>query len=257
MLVNFFIAGVQKGGTTALDWHLRQHPKIQMAAVKEIHFFDDEFVDWKNADYTRLHQAFKNDAGGYLRGEATPIYTYWPASLERIKHYNRDAKFIVALRHPSLRAYSHWKMEVGRGSDTLSFCKAIDWEVRDRVRAAPRGVHRIFSYVERGFYSEQIERLIGLFPRKQVVFIRTDKLWSNPNRVLNQISDFLEVDRKLKSERSYIVTERAFSQKKIPIEARHALDQLFAHDIRRAAKRANINLDDWLDPAYEEPMRAD
>jgi hypothetical protein len=181
MLVNFFIAGVQKGGTTALDRYLRQHQKIQMAAVKEIHFFDDDSVNWKNSDYTRLHQAFKNDAGSCLRGEATPIYTYWPASLDRIKYYNRDAKFIVALRHPSLRAYSHWKMEVGRGSDTLPFCEAIGWKARQRVRTAPHGVHRVFSYVERGFYSTQIERLLGLFPRKQVIFFRTDRLWSDPN----------------------------------------------------------------------------
>jgi hypothetical protein len=257
MLVNFFIAGAQKGGTTALDRYLRQHRKIQMAAVKEIHFFDDESLDWRDADYTRLHQAFRNDAAGCLRGEATPIYTYWPASLERIKRYNRDAKFIVALRHPSFRAYSHWKMEVGRGCDTKTFCEAIDWETRDRVRAAPHGVHRVYSYVERGFYSEQIERILRLFPRKQVMFFRTDRLWSDLNHVLDQIQDFLEVDRELNIKRSYIVPGCNIGANKMPLEARHSLDQLFADDIRRTAKRVNINLDDWLDVAYEEPMRPD
>ncbi|MCA0448534.1 MAG: sulfotransferase, partial [Proteobacteria bacterium] len=39
--VDFFIAGVQKGGTTALDHYLRDHPAIQMASVKEVHAFDD------------------------------------------------------------------------------------------------------------------------------------------------------------------------------------------------------------------------
>lgn len=257
-LINFFIAGVQKGGTTALDRYLRQHPKIQMAAIKEIHFFDDESINWKNADYARLHRAFNYDAAdGCVRGEATPIYTYWPASLERIKHYNGDAKFIVVLRHPSFRAYSHWRMEVGRRSDTLPFCEAIDWKVRDRVRAAPLGVHRVFSYVERGFYSQQIERLLRLFPRKQIAFLRTDKLWFDPNFVLAQIQDFLEVDRKLNVKRNYIVPESTFGLKNVPVKARRSLDQLFADDIRRTAEQVNIDLNDWLDPTYEEPMRPD
>lgn len=44
-LVDFFIAGVQKGGTTALDAMLRAHPALQMAARKEVHFFDKDGLD--------------------------------------------------------------------------------------------------------------------------------------------------------------------------------------------------------------------
>ena len=58
MQVDFFIIGVQKGGTTAIDSYLRHHPSVQMASVKEIHFFDDEQIDWSNPDYTRLHAQF-------------------------------------------------------------------------------------------------------------------------------------------------------------------------------------------------------
>jgi hypothetical protein len=39
MKVNFLIAGTQKGGTTALDSYLREHPEICMADAKEVHFF--------------------------------------------------------------------------------------------------------------------------------------------------------------------------------------------------------------------------
>jgi hypothetical protein len=37
--VDFIICGTQKGGTSALDAYLREHPEICMADVKEIHFF--------------------------------------------------------------------------------------------------------------------------------------------------------------------------------------------------------------------------
>ena len=46
----FVIAGAQKSGTTTLDAIFRRHPQIQMASVKETHFFDDEERNWKSPD---------------------------------------------------------------------------------------------------------------------------------------------------------------------------------------------------------------
>jgi hypothetical protein len=75
------------------------------------------------------------------------------------------------------------------------------------------------------------------------------------NLVLCQIQDFLEIDRRLRIEGSYIVPESISEPKEMPVKARRLLDQLFADDIRRTAEKANINLDDWLELTYEEPMR--
>ena len=56
--LDFLIAGVQKGGTTVL-WHfLKQHPDLLFGSLKELHFFDDESMDWKNPDYSTLHKHF-------------------------------------------------------------------------------------------------------------------------------------------------------------------------------------------------------
>jgi hypothetical protein len=181
MPVDFFIAGAQKAGTTALDIYLRQHPCIQMANVKEVHFFDDETIDWAKPDFSKLHGAFDWSAEwASLRGEATPIYMYWPNCLARLRQYNGAAKIIVLLRHPAFRAHSQWRMEARRGMDTFSFAEAITPVGRQRVLDMPNKVHRVFSYVERGFYSAQIERLFNLFPRERVLFFRTDQLWTAP-----------------------------------------------------------------------------
>ena len=127
MQVDFFIIGVQKGGTTAIDSYLRHHPSVQMASVKEIHFFDDEQIDWSNPDYTRLHAQFDwSNANIKVRGEASPIYSYWPQAMQRLHRYSASAKLLMGLRHPSLRAYSHWRMEMVRKLDTLPFNDAID-----------------------------------------------------------------------------------------------------------------------------------
>jgi hypothetical protein len=202
--LDFFICGVQKGGTTALDSFLREHPAVEMARVKEVHFFDNESLDWAVPDYAQLHAAFDASAAARRRGEATPIYSYWPNAPERLRAYNPSAKLILMLRHPVLRALSHWRMETTRGWETLPFSEAVRPAARERVRLAPGGVHRVFSYVERGFYAAQIERMLGLFPANQVLILRTDALWGDPAATLARVQDFLGVEKLLDAQRRYV-----------------------------------------------------
>lgn len=190
MRVEFIIIGVQKGGTTALFEYLSDDPAIALPRVKETHFFDDEAVDWTDPDYERYHAQFDPDAKG-LRGEATPIYIYWPHSLERIAAYNPEARLILLLRDPVERAWSHWRMEYARGAET----KPFGWCIRQgRTRlldAEPWGYHREFSYVERGFYGEQVERLFSVFPRRQVLILTSEALRRDPNATLAGVNAFL------------------------------------------------------------------
>ena len=104
-LVNFIVVGVQKAGTTALFDYLGDSPAVALSKVKEVHFFDDETVDWSKPDYGPYHAQFESSAPAALHGEATPIYLYWPGSLERIAAYNPDIRLIVMLRDPVERAW--------------------------------------------------------------------------------------------------------------------------------------------------------
>jgi len=252
--VKFFIAGVQKGGTTALDSVLRKHPSIQMAKVKEVHHFDDDAIDWSAPDHSRLHAAYDWEANGAVRGEATPITLYWPNALERLRCYNPRAKLLIGLRNPTFRAFSHWRMETKRGWDSLPFRQAIGPEGRQRVWNAPGGVHRVFSYVERGLYACQVERLLTLFPRHQVLFFRTDRLWLEPGQVLDEVQDFIEVERRLAAQHRYVVPIDSSDFGPIPAEQRQMLDQVLAADIKCTAALSGLDLSDWLQPDYREPM---
>jgi hypothetical protein len=253
--VDFFIVGMQKAGTTALDHMLRRHPTIQMASEKETHFFDNETLDWSCPDYGRLHALFDWETEARLRGEATPIYSYWPAAIERIRRYNPSAKLIVCLRHPSHRAYSHWRMERLRGWEELSFSEAIR-DGRQRVRDAPGGVHRVHSYVERGFYAGQIRRLLAPFSPESVVFIRTDRLWVDPDRELGRICRFLGVESALsRAQRQYIVPLDTSDGSPMTLADRMYLDALFESGIKETARLTELDLGDWLRPNYRENMR--
>lgn len=190
--VAFIVAGVQKAGTTALFDYLSEEPGVALSRVKEVHFFDDEAQDWRAPDYAAYHANF-DAADSRLRGEATPIYVYWPGSLERIAAYNPAMRLIVMLRDPVARAWSHWKMEYARGAETRPFA----WCIRDGRRrlldAEPWGHHREFSYVERGFYGEQLERLYGLFPREQALVLRAEDLNRDPATTLARARSFLRL----------------------------------------------------------------
>ena len=188
--IDFIIVGAQKAGTTALFDHLSDDPALSLSKVKEVHFFDDESLDWSRPDYGAYHAQF-DWSQDKPRGEATPIYMYWPGALERIAAYRPDIKLVLMLRDPIERAWSHWRMEYSRGVESLPFAVCIRRGRQRLFDGAPWGHDREFSYVERGFYADQIERLFGLFPRDQVLILRADDLQSNPDTVLSRFNAFV------------------------------------------------------------------
>src|SRR4051794_2675724 len=101
--LDFIIAGTQKGGTSALHYHLDQHPNITMAHSEEAHmidhprrhFFDDEERFADHVDYDILHEDIKLKPKSIITGSCTPIYTYWKPAMERIKNYHPGIKLII------------------------------------------------------------------------------------------------------------------------------------------------------------------
>jgi len=191
-LVNFIVAGVQKGGTTALFDYLSDETGISLSRTKEVHFFDDDARDWAQPAYEDYHANF-DLPDGRVRGEATPIYLYWPGSLERIAAYNPAMRLIVTLRDPVERAWSHWRMERARGTERQSFTWCIRQGRARLFEAQPWGHHREFSYVERGYYGEQLERVFALFPKDQVLVLRSADLRADPGEALAAVRRFLDL----------------------------------------------------------------
>jgi hypothetical protein len=189
-----FVCGTQKGGTTSLFGYFCEHPNLQSPDRKELHFFDNEGVDWESPNYKRLHSHFADLADSRLRFEITPVYSFWPGSLERIASYNPDAKLIFLFRDPYERAVSHWAMEYGRGAENLDFSQAIR-EGRTRLHGLSRNADpwRVFSYLERGRYGEQVERALRLFPRENLLFLLSEDLRNDHIATLDKISCFLGI----------------------------------------------------------------
>jgi hypothetical protein len=243
--VAFIIAGVQKAGTTALFDYLGDEAGLSLSFEKEVHFFDDDARDWAAPDYSAYHARFP-PPDGRPRGEATPIYLYWPHSLERIRVYNPAMKLVVVLRDPVTRAWSHWKMEYARGVETRPFA----WCIRqgrqrlfasDALSARPWGFDREVSYVERGFYGEQIERLYGLFPRDQVLLLTSEGLRNDPGAALADVRRFLGLPKGAQpiARQAHVGREMDYGAELTAEDIAH-LRAVYARDAERLADLAGV-----------------
>ena len=192
--ISVFVCGVQKGGTSSLNAYFRDHPALSPPSRKEPHVFDDESRNWDARDHSDIGALFAEDDGERLRFDITPIYCFWPPALARIRAYNPHARLIYLFRDPFERAWSQWCMEFGRDAETLPFAEAIrDGRKRMDGLAPLADERRVFSYVERGYYAEQVRRALKHFPGDQLLFLRSRDLWSDHIGALARISQFLGV----------------------------------------------------------------
>lgn len=194
------IVGVQKGGTTSLFEYLKDHPSIVPSVEKEVHYFDNNYElgkEWYNKQFPIQSQC------RYLL-EASPYYIFHPHALSRIKQDLKNVKIITLLRNPIDRAFSHYQMEYRRGADTSStFEIAIENEQRhltkERVRMKKDPLykstfHQTNSYLERGHYDEQIKQLLSYFDKTQLLFLKSESLFSDPSSTMLSVFNFLNLE---------------------------------------------------------------
>ena len=241
--LSFLVCGAQKSGTTALAAYLRQHPDIHLPEAKELHFFDDETQAWPEPDLNALHSHFQTASTNKLWGEATPISLYWIPAAERIWRYNRAMRLIVILRNPIERAYSHWAMEHRRGNDPLPFALALEQE-DERSRTALPFQHRVFSYVDRGFYSAQLRWLWRFFRREQVLVLRQEDLPNNPQTCLDRICQHLSIPT-AKAITPLTRHSGDYDSEMTPI-CRERLRKIFWQEIGQLEQLLGWDCSDWL-----------
>jgi hypothetical protein len=198
-LPDFLVLGAQKAGTTTLYDLIMQHPDAAPARTKEIAFFDRYFswgFDWYKSNFPNT---------GKLTGEATPCYLYSQPARERIsEHLPQTTKFIVLLRNPVDRAISHYYHTKRLGYETLSLEEALAAEP-SRLNDQPhklkgwrhenRSNSQSYSYIDRGRYADQITQYFSAFPRNQFFIETSDRFFNQPNDVMTEVFEFLELPR--------------------------------------------------------------
>jgi len=242
--VDFVIGGVQKGGTTMLASILSTHPGIVIPEMKEPHWFDnDERFAHGRPPPGRYHALYGDPSAPRLWGDPTPTYWWWPTAPARIRDYHPGIRWILLLRDPASRAYSHWNMERKRGRETLGFREALAAE-DERMRTATMHESRAYSYLSRGFYARQLARLWSLFPREQTLLLRSEWLRDDPGGTFLRAERFLGLPPAALPE--YARSNPGDYESPLAAADRAALVATYAPDIRELERMTGWDLADWL-----------
>eukprot|EP00184_Porphyridium_aerugineum_P004775 CAMPEP_0184701238 /NCGR_PEP_ID=MMETSP0313-20130426/18801_1 /TAXON_ID=2792 /ORGANISM="Porphyridium aerugineum, Strain SAG 1380-2" /LENGTH=700 /DNA_ID=CAMNT_0027161223 /DNA_START=58 /DNA_END=2157 /DNA_ORIENTATION=- len=130
-LPSFILVGAQKSGTTALFAYLIDHPEFRAGVLrkwwnetedtdtknhanKELHFFDNSIKMRQSLiGYLNHFQPVpRHLRSSYINGDLSPSYMVKYATLQRIRSMLPDAKIIVMVRDPVLRAWSEIQMKI-------------------------------------------------------------------------------------------------------------------------------------------------
>lgn len=264
---DFVIIGCQRGGTSSLYRYLGLHPQISPSLRKETEYFTAKYPEGES--WYRAHfplQLRHRVAGLFGRRritfEATPDYMVDPRAPRRCRELLPDARFVVLLREPGERALSQFHHNKRLGLETETFKRAIELEV-SRISAdlaemetdpeTPATSFRRFSYLARGDYAEQLERWFDVYPRDRFLILESEEFFSDPDRVLGKILDFVGARPWSPPEfRNYSYLERGVvGHEEVPTAFRGILDDRFAESNRRLRHLVHEDLG-WLEQARPE-----
>jgi Sulfotransferase domain len=202
LLPSFLIIGGQRCGTSSLFRYLADHPVIEAPSRKEVHYFDLNF-DKGPLWYARHFPLRKRRGHSPMTFEATPYYLFHPLVPSRVARTLASPKFIVLLRNPIDRAFSHYNREVRLKRETRPFEHAIALELEEIPKEEQSLIgqeveysraHQRYSYLSRGVYWNQLERWFGCHDRTRFLIMKSEDFYSDVGFWLSQVCQFLEIE---------------------------------------------------------------
>lgn len=215
---NLFLIGTPKAATTSLaDW-LSQHSMIQVPAVKEPWYFNDDrstghYVG-QERKYLELFQ-WHEDVRYYV--DATPDYLYSPSALEQIATFSEDARYLVTFRaYPDAYVSLH-QQERFMNLEAIDGAEAAFTECNERRRQAKHSKRpelKSLFYDERLRIGAQLMRALEFIPRDHILFIDFSVIRDDPQRVWREVQMFLglpleEISYEIKNSRKAVASGRA------------------------------------------------
>ena len=189
---NFFIIGAAKCGTTYFSHILNQHPQIFLPVATEPHFYDnDENYELGFQHY--LHTFFKDAHDVHKRGDCTPGYFHRHTKvIPRLLECNTKnaLQFILILRDPVKRAFSHYLHRVRVNKESESFEKALDLE-KHRLAENP---DIWASYFQDGLYAQQLKHWFAVFEKDQFHILFFEDMVRDVQTAAQQTFRFLHAE---------------------------------------------------------------
>lgn len=181
-----YIVGVPKSGSTWLANALSQHPDIQLSNPKEPNFFPTHKGTFgRNMDnpaWDEYKQFFIDD--NRIKIDAS-IHTFaCPLAPKRIYEKFPNMKFILCIREPISRAFSHWRMIIETEEDKKHNANWSDFSSAwqdERLR-------------DDSLYGKSMKRWLKYFDINNFIIIDSSLMKNKQKEALQKIEHFLGLD---------------------------------------------------------------
>jgi hypothetical protein len=204
---NLFLVGAPKAGSSLLWTMLKEHKDIFFSTnpEKEINYFSyDElthnsyYKDYKvKSEYDYLKVFKKGQSVKYLVDGSISYFAY-PSIPKKLYEFNSDAKIIVIVRDPVLRAFSHYNMDKRMGYVTEPFSEYL----MNKDNKYDQYLHQ---YIENSLYYKHVNNYLEYFDRNQLFVLQLEKI----NDDFDRLCEFLDIEKlKLKSNNERINTNK-------------------------------------------------
>jgi hypothetical protein len=177
-LPNFLYLGPGKSGSTWLHEVLISHPEIYFTEAKDLYFFSryyDRGLEWYGQQFRAARPEHK------IVGEVSPEYLSRPEAAERIREcLGPDVRLMMTLREPASRAFSSYLYLQKHGLAAPTFIQTAEQEP---------------DLINEGRYATHLRRFTDKFGRESLHVALFDDLEADPQKFLDQVTDWLGVGR--------------------------------------------------------------
>lgn len=200
---HLFVLGAAKCGTSYLSDLLSKSPDLCFSSPQEPLFFEAEY---ENGFFYYMQKYFSHCSGEPVLADGRHRNLLFPYIPERIQEEIQDPYFVVIVRDPVDRLFSHWWHWYSRGIESRSWQSVVEHGCQDdefygysgdRLAKAHkssliyegvgRGYSKYEAYVKSSSYREQIKRYVKLFGRARVKIVIFDDLKKEPEKVIKEI----------------------------------------------------------------------
>jgi hypothetical protein len=186
---NLFIVGAPKAGTSFLYQQLKNHKELSFPKVKELNHFSKEdidglgsyYKDFKIRDRKKYLNFFSSTPEVKFCVDASVSYFAFKNVPKKIFDFNPGAKFLIVLRNPIKRAFSHFLMDERMGYAKSSFNSYITLNELNKAH--------YHQYIHNSLYYENISNYYSVFGKAAVKVMVLEEM----EQELPSLFEFLEI----------------------------------------------------------------
>jgi hypothetical protein len=268
---SFLLLGAPKGGTTSFADYVQHHPKVMKTKLKEPHFFDwmalnssayqamlivdhaqhNKLIKKRDVEFVKqavqakdpIRDDVSQDLLSILKdvhvphdlivGDFSTTHGLHPLAPRRVAQSLPDAKYVMLLRDPVKRAFSHYSMMMD--IQQMSFAEIVDIQLEEAPRllehfqsCSPVGCvqkqclppFEVFvvplnkkaklsrlqkDNVEKGFYFHlylmygvyvhQLRRWYEFVPPEKILLLSSEDFYADTSAVMQEWADFMNLPK--------------------------------------------------------------